>query len=258
MSVAEKWQRMPMLAFDTETSGVDVFTDRIVTATLIRTHPDKPTDTWHYIVDPGIPIPTAASDVHGYTNDRAQAEATHTPEQALFEITGRIALWMSHGWPLVAMNAPYDLTLLEAENQRHGIDTLVARLGGVGKVQPVIDPRVLDKHADTYRKGGRKLTDLCSLYGVQLQDAHSSSADALAAAQLVPAIITRHSRAFPGHTLASLHQSQIGWAREQMHSLRSYFDRQGTPHDGCCPSWPLHTTSCAPHHTNRETEGAHP
>ncbi len=31
-----------------------------------------------------------------------------------------------------------------------------------------------------------------------------------------------------------------------MDGLRAYFDRNGTEHDGCCGSWPLHGDCCAP------------
>jgi DNA polymerase-3 subunit epsilon len=136
------------------------------------------------------------------------------------------------------MNAAYDFTILEASNLRHGIDTLVSRLGP-GGVQPIIDPFVLDKHADRYRKGGRKLVDLCTTYGVRHTGAHDSAGDALAACRLWPRILNSQPGKFVAQSLPALHQSQIGWRKQQMDSLRNYFDRQGTVHDGCDPSWPL-------------------
>jgi DNA polymerase-3 subunit epsilon len=133
--------------------------------------------------------------------------------------------------------------MLEAENHRHGIDTLTSRLGP-GQIQPIIDVLVLDKFADPYRKGGRKLDQLCATYGVRHTGAHDAAGDALAACRLWPRIMAKHSRKFPGHTLGSLHQSQVGWRRAQMDSLRAYFDKKGTEHDGCCGEWPLHR-ACA-------------
>src|SRR5437588_459876 len=52
----------------------------------------------------------------------------------------------------------------------------------------VLDPRVLDKHADRYRRGHRTLTDLCAHYGVALTAAHDAAADAVASLAVTRAI----------------------------------------------------------------------
>lgn len=236
---ASKWAEFPVLAFDTETTGVDVTTDRIVTAALVEIEPGSRPHVTNYVVDPGIDIPEAATAVHGHTRETATAQATHTPEQMLAEVTGRIALWMHRRRPVVGMNISYDLSILEAENVRHGVETLSLRRGRDG-VSPVVDVLVLDKHAHQFRKGGRKLVDLCAHYGVRHTGAHDAAGDALAAARLWPRIMAKHARKFPGMTLPALHQSQVGWRKDQMDGLRAYFDKNGTDHDGCCPEWPVH------------------
>jgi DNA polymerase-3 subunit epsilon len=239
MTAAAKWAGFPMLGFDTETTGIDVHHDRIVTAALVECHPGQRPTITSYVVDPGTEISPEATAVHGYTRDRAAAEATHTPEQMLFEVTGRLALWMGHGYPIVGFNVSFDLTLLEAENQRHQVDTLAAR----GSIQPVVDVYVLDKFADPYRKGGRKLDQVCATYGVVHTGAHDAGGDALAACRLWPRLMAKHARKFPGMTLPALHQSQVGWRRTQMDGLRAYFDKQGTVHDGCDGGWPIHDSA---------------
>lgn len=247
MSAASKWDGWDVLGFDLETTGVDVFGDRIVTAALVAIWNDGARrHLTSYVVDPGIDVPEGAAAIHGYTRARAIAEATHAdPSQALFEISGRLATAMGKGIPIVGANLSYDLTLLETENVRLGVPTLVDRMGSHSKIQPVVDVMVLDKYVDPYRKGGRKLEQLCTTYGVKLDDAHNAGADALAACLLWPAIMRRHARKFPGMTLPALHQSQIGWKKKQMDGLREYFDKKGTEHDGCCGEWPLHR-ACAP------------
>jgi len=239
---ASKWEGMPCLAFDVESSGISVWDDRIVQAALVDIRPEQRPATTTWLADPGIDIPAEATQVHGITTEHARANGVD-PGEMLFELTGRLALALGRGIPVVAMNGSFDLTMLEQENRRHGIDTLVDRLGP-GKIQPILDVFVLDKYADPYRKGGRKLTDLCTTYGVHHVGAHDAAADALAAARLFPRIMAKHARKFPGHTLGSLHQSQIGWRRAQMDGLRAYFDKAGKPHDGCCGEWPIHT-ACA-------------
>lgn len=244
-----KWAAFPLLSFDLESTGISVFNDRIVQGALVRVpgseEKARRPETWQWLVNPGVPIPDAAAEVHGITTERVVDEGCH-PAQALHELTDRIATWMSAGWPLVGMNLSYDLSMLEAENIRHGIATLASRLPK--GIAPVLDVLVLDKHADPYRKGGRKLEALCATYGVTHIGAHDAAGDALAAARLFPKIMAKHARKFPGHSLGSLHQAQVTWRRDQMGSLAAYFDRNGTVHDGCCGAWPVHTADCAPAH----------
>jgi len=236
--IDSKWASMPCLGFDCETTGVDALTDRIVTVALVTVLPGHRPSIRRYVVDPGIDVPEQASQVHGYTRDRAIAEQTHTPDQMLFEVTGLLALTLGRGIPVVAMNAAYDCTILEAENHRHSIEGLLIRLGH-GRIQPIIDPFVLDKYADRYRKGGRKLVDLCATYGVRHVGAHDAAGDALASCRLWPRIIAKHPNKFRGQSLPALHQSQVGWRREQCDGLREYFDKNGIEHDGVDPGWPL-------------------
>lgn len=245
MSTDSKWAEFPLLAFDLETTGIDAHNDRIVQAALVRVpgslEAARRPETWTWLVNPGVDIPEAASEVHGITTERARA-AGGDPGQMLFELTGRLALWMGKGWPIVGMNLSYDLTMLEAENRRYGIDPLATRLRDIG---PVLDVFVLDKHAEPYRKGGRRLEQLCARYGVVHTGAHDASGDALASARIFPRLMAEHAKKFPAMTLGGLHEAQIGWRRRQMDGLRAYFDKVGTDHDGCCGEWPLHV-SCAP------------
>lgn len=240
---AAKWGRMRCLPFDLESTGVNPHEDRIVQAAIVDINPGagRPKAT-SWLADPGIDIPEGASAIHGITTERARAEGQDIG-QVLFELTGRLALALGHGIPVVGFNISYDLTMLEAENRRHGIDTLASRLDK--GIAPVVDAFVLDKYADPYRKGGRKLEAVCAAYGVRHTGAHDAEADALAAGRLWPRILEKHAAKFRGFLMPGLHVAQQGWRAEQMKSLREYFDKQGTVHDGCCGEWPVHTR-CVP------------
>lgn len=251
MTDTSKWARMPMLGFDLETSGVDVFEDRIVQAALVKVENGVEVNRHTWLANPGIEIPEEATAVHGITTEDA-AEHGQDPAQVCFELTGMLALNMGRVIPTVVANAPYDFTMLEAENRRHGIATLHSRVTPK-PIGPVIDPMVLDRYVDPYRKAicelnripcrcgavDKKLSSLCLHYGVQLTEAHDAGADALAACLLVPAIIARHPEKFRGFTVGGLHQAQIGWRKTQADSLRKYFDQNGIEHDGVDPSWPV-------------------
>jgi DNA polymerase-3 subunit epsilon len=238
----QKWQTMPLLAFDVESTGVDVWNDRIVTACVVAFDTGRPS-AFNWLANPGVDIPTEAEQVHGISTAYA-AEHGQDPAEVLYEISGRLALWMGRRFPVVAMNAAFDFSMLEAENRRHGVPTLAERLAPK-PVGPVIDPFVMDKKVDPYRKGGRKLVDLCATYGVPLVAAHTAEFDAASAVRLARAIIRAKPQAFRGMTIGGLHQAQQQWRAEQMNGLRAYFDKNGTEHDGCCGEWPVHSR-CAP------------
>lgn len=88
----------------------------------------------------------------------------------------------------------------------------------------MIDPFVLDKKMDTYRRGKRTLPALADLYGVPLENAHSPAADAVAAALLVPRITAQ----FPelgDYSLDALHDAQKLWRKEQQLSLANFKQR---------------------------------
>jgi DNA polymerase-3 subunit epsilon len=216
------WDEGPFLAFDIETTGTDVWNDRIVSASLVEVGAGSKRNVQSWLLNPGVPIPADAEAKHGISTAQASRHGV-APAQALEEITSRVAGWLEGSNPAVVFNACFDLTMLEAENQRHGIATLVERLG---EIRPVIDPMVLDKKMDTYRRGRRTLSDLAVLYGVPLDDAHTSTADAVAAALLVLHITAQYPE-LSEYSLHSLHDAQKLWREEQQLSLASYFQRRG-------------------------------
>ena len=55
----------PLALFDLETTGTDVALDRIVQIAILKVFPDGNTKKLNSLVNPGIPIPTEASLVHG-------------------------------------------------------------------------------------------------------------------------------------------------------------------------------------------------
>jgi len=62
--------------FDTETTGLDLKTSRIVTASVVELDSDGNivVDRAEWLANPEIEIPKVASDVHGITTEMAVAE----------------------------------------------------------------------------------------------------------------------------------------------------------------------------------------
>ncbi|MFE3720190.1 3'-5' exonuclease [Streptomyces cyaneofuscatus] len=230
------WHQGPLVGFDLETTGTDVETDRIVTAALVRLEPDGTVAeqrTW--LLDPGVAIPEQASAIHGIGTDHARRHGARAAS-AVAEIAHAVAEVLRSGVPLVVMNARYDLSLLDRECGRYGLDSVEQRIGGVPS--PVIDPLVIDKHVDKYRKGKRALQALCEHYGVTLSDAHDATADAVAAVRVVRRMGERHR---PVSTLppAELHALQVRAAAEQSASLQAYLRRTANPTAVVEQAWPV-------------------
>jgi DNA polymerase-3 subunit epsilon len=264
---AVKWHEGHLVGLDTETNGTNPLTARIVTAAIVHAKPGERPTTMQWLIHPEQDIPAEAAAVHGWTLDRLEARLAGRPalriiggreqqlprDAALFEIAAQAATAMGTGAPLVVHNAAYDLTLLETELARNGIDTLASRPTGI---VGVVDPMVVERQFDPYRKvkggcrGGKHqcggcgvedktLGSLCLHYGIRHTGAHDAAGDALAAIRLArrlaglwPQIAT--------WKLSTLHANQVQWRKQQADSLREYFDSHGIEHDGVDPGWPVY------------------
>ncbi|MEV6210969.1 exonuclease domain-containing protein [Kitasatospora sp. NPDC051914] len=235
------WYEGPIASFDTETTGVDVEHDRIVSAALVlqsAAGTAPATTTW--LADPGVPIPDGARAVHGISDEQVRLHG-RPARTVVAEVARALAEQALAGVPLVVMNAPYDLTLLDRELRRHHGSSLAAALAGTELL--VLDPRVLDKHVDRYRKGRRTLTDLCAHYGVRLTGAHEAAADATAALDLVRALGARYPERLGAMSTGELHLRQAVWHAAQARGLQNWFDREGAT-EQVDTSWPLRPARC--------------
>lgn len=220
-----------LAVFDLETTGIDIDTCRIVTAHVGVIGPDgEVMEQRQWLVDPGVEIPTAATLIHGVTTERARLEGL-AAAQAVVEIIDALRDAATRGLPIVAYNAAYDLSVLHREAERYGHEAF----RGPGHV---VDPLVIDKAVDRFRRGKRTLTAACEHYGVELLSAHDAGADAIAAGRVAQAI----ARAFPelaACAVAELHARQVDWSREQAESYQDWRRRNGEPEFTSSGAWPL-------------------
>ncbi|MEO7148298.1 MAG: exonuclease domain-containing protein [Terrimesophilobacter sp.] len=216
--------------FDLETTGIDVATARIVSANLsVIGNTGEIVERLDWLADPGIEVPAAATAVHGISTERARNEGRPAAD-VVGEIVAAIRSLFSRGYALTVYNAPYDLTLLRHEATRHGIEPL-------DRPHPVIDPLVIDRAVDRYRKGKRTLETAATVYGVDLTDAHDAGADAIAAGRVAQALAVR----FPAelNLLASeLHAKQVEWSNQQSASFADYMRRTHNPDFIETSGWP--------------------
>lgn len=238
------WHLGQLAAVDFETTSKDQLRARIVTAAVIVVRAQRgsnPAD------DPArwltmerlawtvgdVEIPAEATAIHGITTEQAAAEG-RPGQRVVGEIGAVLARIIQRGIPIAAMNAPYDLTVLDRELWRHGWPSLALKAG----TEPLaLDPMVLDRHVDQGRPGRRTLTDLCTHYGVPHTAPHEAAADALAALRVVDAIARQHP-AIAELPLPELHKRQRVWARAQAGERAARYAREGRnePVNG---QWPM-------------------
>ncbi|MFJ6001187.1 3'-5' exonuclease [Arthrobacter sp. NPDC092385] len=222
------WHEGPRAAFDLETTGRDPLSARIVTATVILLDGDGAVLEHHeWLADPGVEIPDGAAAVHGITTSHARAHGLAAVE-VVRGISAVLARLFAAGVPVLAYNARYDFTVLAQEGRRHGVPT--------PRPTPVIDPFIMDKQADRYRRGKRTLTALCEHYGIRFENAHTSAADVLATLQVGQVLAEHH--AFLRKPAADLHASLVVWADRQAADFEEYL-RRTEPDAVIERAWPV-------------------
>ena len=229
------WAQGPLAGYDLETDSANPEDARIITATALRVEGDQVIDSRPWLLQTERPIAEGAFKVHGISTDYANEHGGER-ELAIEEIATHLQTLFIVGTPVAAFNAAFDFTILDRECRRVGIPTLTDRLGRVPS--PVIDPHVIDKAADKYRKGSRTLGATCEHYGIELGNAHDATADAMAAAQLAQEIAARYPE-IGNASPESLHRWQVGWRAQQMISLEKVHASQGKTGGDYDPSWPL-------------------
>jgi DNA polymerase-3 subunit epsilon len=183
------------LSFDLETTGVNPLADRIVTACAVEVGPRGAFMAGRWLLNPGIDIPEGATNVHGITTEKVQADGIPALD-GVTHIADTLRRAWRNGQPVIVMNAGFDLTLLAAELERYAQEPL--------SVGPVLDPLVIDRACDPYRKGKRTLSALAAHYGVEQGAAHTSDGDAITAAR----IVWRQARKYPDLMTFTLAQMQ--------------------------------------------------
>ena len=222
-----EWSKT-LVGFDLETTGLDLATSRIVTASIVRIDASGDTvESKDWLINPGIEIPPEAAAVHGVTTEMARQEGMD-PKLALAEVAETLRSYFNALVPVVAFNAPYDFTILRNELVRNKLASVEAK--------PVVDPLVLDKKFVTFRKGKRTLGILCGHYSIELLNAHQSSADALAAVRLAQ----QQARIFSkdiDRDVTALHENQIAWSKEQDEDFAKFMADKN-PNFKLVPGWP--------------------
>src|SRR4026209_2529367 len=165
----------PIASIDLETTGVNPGTDRIVEIGILKVLPDGTRNVKRKLINPEIPIPKTASDVHGITDEMVQnapkfKQVAHELEQML------------DGCAIAGYNSNrFDIPLLMEEFLRAGVefDMRGRKLLDVQNIFHKMEPRTLGAAYKFY----------CSK---SLENAHSAEVDASATHEILVAQLSKY------------------------------------------------------------------
>lgn len=161
---------------DLETTGFNPQTDRIVQmAAVLVNGRGEVVDTFDTVVKPENPeqYEHGAEHVHGIS--REMVENGMPLRSALSRIWS-----LTDGRVFTAHNARFDISFLEAESERVGMNRQVSNY---------VDTLALARQADSDRQRKHSLQALCEHYGVTVERAHEAMSDAKATATILMKLI---------------------------------------------------------------------
>jgi len=150
----------PLVFFDLETTGINVTADRIVEISYLKVMPDGKEECRTRRINPQMPIPKQATDVHGITDE----DVKDCP--AFKEIAKSLAAQLE-GCDLAGFNSNrFDIPLLAEEFLRAGVDIDLNKR------------KFIDVQTIFHKMEQRNLIAAYKFYcGKDLTDAHSAESD---------------------------------------------------------------------------------
>ncbi len=165
----------PLVFFDLETTGINFIHDRIVEFCFHKVFQDGTEKTWTQRVNPTIPIPAEASQIHGIYDEDVKDMPT-------FKTLGHQVIQFIDNCDLAGYNSiKFDIPFLAEEFLRAEIDFDVQ-----GK-------KFIDVLTIFHKMEPRTLKAAYKFYcGLDLESAHSAEADTLATYHILKAQLDRY------------------------------------------------------------------
>jgi DNA polymerase-3 subunit epsilon len=211
------WADAGFIAFDTETTGVDVAEARIVTAAAVIFIGGEPVEQHSWLLKVDVAIPEVTTAVHGITDEISQRDGV---DQAA-GLAGIRELLASRDLPVVCFKSDFDLPILDANLRRAGLEPLPALTD--------VCAYVIDKQCNKYVRGRnqRRLKPTAERYGIELSDDdwHGAEADAIVAGRILLAEMAAYPQ-LAGSSAAELATSIRVWRDEQERDFQEWLARQ--------------------------------
>ena len=195
-SIRETENCKSFVVFDTETTGLYSWRDKIIEIGAVRFRDGKPVETFHSMVDPGMHIPEVVTQINHITDEMVAgapdiSEVVHTFDA----FVGNDAL--------VGHNIDFDLRFIKnggsilPDNNRIYIDTAeLSRqmVKGPDKVYDQASGRWRNDYNSQYEVKGHNLELMCEFYGLEHGELHRADEDALVTGKLLVALMNDKER----------------------------------------------------------------
>lgn len=166
----------PLAFIDLETTGTNVATDRIVEIAIVKVMPDGQVHKKVKRINPGMPIPKSATEIHGITDEMVQDCPSFK------QVANELKQFLENA-DLAGYNSNrFDIPLLVEEFLRADMpfETEDRKFIDVQKIFHMMEKRTLGAAYKFYCKK-------------DLDDAHNAEADAMATFEVLKAQINRYT-----------------------------------------------------------------
>ncbi len=165
----------PLVFFDLETTGINITRDRIVEISLLKISPNGKEETKTRRINPEMPIPPEATNIHKITDDDVKDCPT-------FKQIAKSLTEMLEGCDMAGFNSSrFDVPMLAEEFLRAGVDFDTSK-------RKFIDVQII-----FHRKEQRTLAAAYEFYcNKVLEDAHSAEYDTKATYEVLKSQLDRY------------------------------------------------------------------
>lgn len=165
----------PLAFIDLETTGVNLGTDRIIEIAIVKVLPDATRSVKRKLINPGIPIPKASSEVHGITDEMVK-------DAPSFKQLAQELKQFLDGCDLAGYNSNrFDIPLLVEEFLRADVEFEMK------------SRKMLDVQQIFYKMEPRTLSAAYQFYCQKsLENAHSAEVDATATLEILSSQLNRY------------------------------------------------------------------
>ena len=232
---------MKLITFDTETTGVDVENDRIITCFMRAKDGDKVVFERNWVIDPGVEVPVEAAEVHGMSTEWVRENGRKDVREAIEEIHRTITKYAVWDYLVCGYNHAFDLSILKAEVTRHGPEDAWYFPGEA----EFLDPAIFSRKFDKFKKGGHQLITVAKRNGIEVEEdrLHAADYDVEVTEKLVPIFLNRAWKELaplrqgltPDEFVTKLQEWQAEAKKECAEGLTTYFAKQGKTEDNGSP-----------------------
>lgn len=167
--------KKPVVFFDLETTGTNIAKDRIVEMSALKVSPNGSEEIKTWLVNPGMPIPKEASDIHGITDDQVA-------DKPLFKQLAKEIWKFMHDADFAGYNSNrFDVPLLAEEMLRSEIEI------------DLQNRKLIDVQTIFFKQEPRTLTAAYRFYcDKTLEGAHGAEADTKATYEVLKSQLDKY------------------------------------------------------------------